>query len=102
MSTQAILIGLALVLILSVVARLFGGWAGIPVIVPLLAVGVIADKYPQYKAAVLDAGQQAFVKGSQLGFAVGVTGSLLAIAITWFFFPRRDAELATYAAVAGE
>ena len=62
----------------------------------------IADKYPQYEAAVLDAGQQAFVKGSQLGFAVGVTGSLLAIAITWFFFPRRDAELATYAAVAGE
>jgi EmrB/QacA subfamily drug resistance transporter len=62
----------------------------------------IADKYPQYKAAVLDAGQQAFVKGSQLGFAVGVIGALLAIAITWFFFPRRDAELATYAAVAGE
>jgi NhaP-type Na+/H+ or K+/H+ antiporter len=44
MSTQAILIGLALVLILSVVARLFGGWAGIPVIVPLLAVGVIAGE----------------------------------------------------------
>ena len=44
MSTQAILIGLSLVLILSVVARLFGGWAGIPVIVPLLAIGVIAGE----------------------------------------------------------
>jgi hypothetical protein len=62
----------------------------------------IAAKYPQYKTAILDAGQQAFVKGSQLGFAVGVAGALLAIAITWFFFPRRAAELATYAEVTGQ
>jgi len=43
-SSQALLIGLALVVILSIVARLFGGWASIPVIVPLLAIGVIADE----------------------------------------------------------
>jgi EmrB/QacA subfamily drug resistance transporter len=62
----------------------------------------IADKYPQYKAEILNAGQQAFVDGSHLGFAVGVAGALLAIAITWFFFPRQAAELATYAKVAGK
>ncbi len=44
MSSQALLIGLALVVILSIVARLFGGWASIPVIVPLLAIGVIAGE----------------------------------------------------------
>ena len=44
MSSQALLIGLGLVVILSVVARVFGGWAGIPVIVPLLAIGVIAGE----------------------------------------------------------
>jgi NhaP-type Na+/H+ or K+/H+ antiporter len=44
MSSQTLLIGLALVVILSVLARLFGGWAKIPVIVPLLAIGVIAGE----------------------------------------------------------
>ena len=33
---------------------------------------------------------------------MALTGALLAIAITWFFFPRRAAELATYAEVAGK
>lgn len=42
MSTQALLIGLSLVVVLSVIARLFGGIANMPVIVPLLAVGVLA------------------------------------------------------------
>ena len=42
MSTQALLVGLSLVVILSVVARIFGGMVNIPVIVPLLAIGVIA------------------------------------------------------------
>ncbi len=42
MSSESLLIGLALVVILSVIARLFGGLAKIPVIVPLLVVGVIA------------------------------------------------------------
>ena len=44
MSSQTLLIGLCLVVILSVLARLFGGWAKIPVIVPLLAIGVIAGE----------------------------------------------------------
>ncbi|WP_313676770.1 hypothetical protein [Mycolicibacterium sp.] len=56
----------------------------------------------EYKAEILNAGQQAFVDGSHLGFAVGVAGALLAIAITWFFCPRQAAELATYAKVAGD
>ena len=42
MSTEAVLVGLCLVIILSVVARIFGGWVGMPVIVPLLVIGVIA------------------------------------------------------------
>ena len=42
MSTQALLIGLSLVIVLSVVARIFGGMVNIPVIVPLLAIGIIA------------------------------------------------------------
>ena len=42
MSTEAVLVGLSLVVILSVVARLIGDWAKLPVIVPLLAIGVIA------------------------------------------------------------
>ena len=42
MSTQALLIGLSLVVVLSVVARIFGGMVNIPVIVPLLAIGIIA------------------------------------------------------------
>ena len=42
MSSESLLIGLALVVILSVIARLFGDIAKIPVIVPLLVIGVIA------------------------------------------------------------
>jgi NhaP-type Na+/H+ or K+/H+ antiporter len=42
MSTQALLVGLSLVVILSVAARIFGSTINIPVIVPLLAIGVIA------------------------------------------------------------
>ena len=42
MSSQALLIGLSLVVILSVLARVFGSTVNIPVIVPLLAIGVIA------------------------------------------------------------
>lgn len=42
MSSEAILVGLSLVVILSVAARLLGDWAKLPVIVPLLAIGVIA------------------------------------------------------------
>ena len=42
MSPDALLAGLCLVVILSVIARLFGDLAGIPVIVPLLVVGVVA------------------------------------------------------------
>lgn len=38
----SLLAGLSLVVILSVLARLFGSWVRIPVIVPLLAVGVLA------------------------------------------------------------
>ena len=38
----SLLAGLSLLIILSVLARLFGSWARIPVIVPLLAVGVLA------------------------------------------------------------
>jgi len=43
-SSQAILVGLSLVVILSVLARIFGGWAAIPVIVPLLVIGVVAGE----------------------------------------------------------
>jgi len=43
-SSTALLVGLAMVVILSVLARLYGGWAKIPVIVPLLAIGVIAGE----------------------------------------------------------
>ncbi|MFM9045351.1 MAG: hypothetical protein ACKOL0_06135 [Solirubrobacterales bacterium] len=42
MSSEALLVGLSLVIILSVVARISGGWVGMPVIVPLLVIGVIA------------------------------------------------------------
>ena len=42
MSTQALLVGLSLVVVLSVIARIFGGMVNIPVIVPLLAIGIIA------------------------------------------------------------
>ena len=45
MSPEALLVGLSLVIILSVFARLLGDWAKIPVIVPLLAIGVIAGEY---------------------------------------------------------
>lgn len=41
MSSEALLVGLSLVVIFSVLARLLGDWAKIPVIVPLLAIGVI-------------------------------------------------------------
>ena len=44
MSSQSLLIGLSLVVILSILARLFGDWARLPVIVPLLAIGVIAGE----------------------------------------------------------
>lgn len=44
MSPTALLVGLAMVVILSVLARLYGGWVKIPVIVPLLAIGVIAGE----------------------------------------------------------
>jgi NhaP-type Na+/H+ or K+/H+ antiporter len=43
-SPEALLVGLSLVIILSVFARLLGDWAKIPVIVPLLAIGVIAGE----------------------------------------------------------
>ncbi len=39
---DSLLLGLCLVVILSILARLLGEWARIPVIVPLLAVGVLA------------------------------------------------------------
>jgi Kef-type K+ transport system membrane component KefB len=39
-----VLTGLALIVILSVLARLFGGWSNIPVIVPLLAAGVLVGE----------------------------------------------------------
>lgn len=42
MSSESLLIGLALVVILSVIARLFGDLVKIPVIVPLLVIGVVA------------------------------------------------------------
>lgn len=41
---NTLLIGLSLVVILSISARLFGSWIKIPVIVPLLAIGVIAGE----------------------------------------------------------
>ena len=41
MSPEAVLLGLCLIVVLSILARLFGDWAGIPVIVPLLVVGVL-------------------------------------------------------------
>ncbi len=44
MSSEAVLTGLALIVILSVLARLFGGWSNIPVIVPLLAAGVLVGE----------------------------------------------------------
>jgi NhaP-type Na+/H+ or K+/H+ antiporter len=42
--SNTLLIGLSLVVILSIFARLFGSWIKIPVIVPLLAIGVIAGE----------------------------------------------------------
>ena len=41
MSPEAVLLGLCLIVVLSIAARLFGDWAGMPVIVPLLAVGIV-------------------------------------------------------------
>ena len=37
-----VLLGLSLVVVLSILARLAGSWIGVPAIVPLLAVGVVA------------------------------------------------------------
>ena len=87
MSSESLLIGLALVVILSVVARLFGGLAKIPVIVPLLVIGVIAGTSV---AGVIDPDE---LLGDSLGPFIQIVVALIlfegALGLRFSQFPRE-------------
>ena len=56
----------------------------------------IANKYPQYTQAIVDAAKQSFLEGAQWAYAAGIFVMLIGVIVTWFFFPRRDRERELY------
>ncbi len=62
----------------------------------------IADKYPQYTTAILEAAKESFLDGSQLAFSIGAAAALAAIIVTWLLFPSREEEEATYTRIANQ
>jgi DHA2 family multidrug resistance protein-like MFS transporter len=56
----------------------------------------LASKYPQYQAQIVEAARVSFLQGSNWAYLTGIIAMLIGAALVWFFFPKRDPELAMY------
>lgn len=56
----------------------------------------LANQYPQYKTAVLQAVKESFLSGANWAYLAGVIASIIGAVLVWFFFPRHDREKALY------
>jgi DHA2 family multidrug resistance protein-like MFS transporter len=52
----------------------------------------VAKEYPQYSKQIMAAAKESFLKGDRWAYLAGVLAVLLAAAVVFFFFPRKDAE----------
>jgi hypothetical protein len=52
----------------------------------------VGAQYPQYADAIEQAARQAFLEGSNAAYAAGIVAILIAVAITWFAYPRKQGE----------
>ena len=53
----------------------------------------IAMQYPQYTDQIVAAARQSFVDGQQVSFTVGIVSMLIGLAVVWFGFPTKNAEI---------
>jgi MFS family permease len=53
----------------------------------------IAMQYPQYSEQIVAAAKQSFVDGQQVSFTVGIVSMLIGLAVVWFGFPTKNAEI---------
>ena len=53
----------------------------------------VGAQYPQYASVIEEAARKAFLEGSNAAYAAGIIAILIAVAITWFAYPRKQAEL---------
>jgi hypothetical protein len=61
----------------------------------------VAQQYPQYSQAIIDAAREAFLQGDQWAYLAGIVSVLIGAALVRWKFPGRDRErelLASYAA----
>lgn len=52
----------------------------------------LAERYPQYEAAIVAAARQSFVDGSDWTYLAGIIATLLGALLVFTLFPRRDEE----------
>ena len=53
----------------------------------------VGAQYPQYQSVIEEAARKAFLEGSNAAYAAGIIAILIAVAITWFAYPRKQDEL---------
>ena len=53
---------------------------------------VVAERYPQYSTAIIDAARTSFEQGQTWAYVVGLLAVGLGSALVWRFFPARDEE----------
>ena len=53
----------------------------------------VGAQYPQYASVIEEAARKAFLEGSNAAYAAGIIAILIAVAITWFAYPRKQDEL---------
>ena len=53
----------------------------------------VSTQYPQYADQIVSAARQSFIDGQQAAFAVGIVAMLIGLAVVWFGFPTKKAEI---------
>jgi hypothetical protein len=52
----------------------------------------LASQYPQYQEQILAAAKSSFLAGDNLAYIAGLIAVGIGIAVTFFLFPKHDAE----------
>ena len=52
----------------------------------------VAQQYPQYAQAIVDAAKQSFLEGANWAYAAGILAILIGAAVTWFCYPNKTGQ----------
>ena len=54
----------------------------------------VAQQYPQYAQAIVEAAKESFLQGANWAYAAGIVAILVGAAVTWFCYPNKVGEQA--------